>query len=466
MTSIAGFAALLFSGFPGLAQLGLYSIAGLIAAVLVTRFVLPSLLPTGFSVRDVSYLGRPAQRMLPHAPRLRGVILLLVLIACAVLWTKRDGLWHSDLSALSPVSESDQQLDAALRKDIGAPDVRYLVVVKADSTEQVLQATEKISAQLQRLIESGSLAAFESPSRYLPSMESQRKRLASLPEATELEQRLQEAAQGLPFRTGVMQPFVESVGGLASRAKAAAQDAAELDRILLKPESLRGTSMALATDALLIDNAQGATGLMPLTAPASHIVDAEALRSAIRQAGVDKAYFIDLKTETDKLYRDYLREAIMLTSCGVLAVIVLLALHLRSVTRLVRVMAPLAATVLVVAAMLALMGQRMTILHLIGLLLIVAIGSNYALFFDQNIADGKEGAASNMKATTLASLILANVTTVIGFGLLGFSSVPVLNAVGQTVGPGVVLALLFAAALTMPKQTNQTKASTGNEHAS
>ena len=36
LTSIAGFAALLPSAFPGLAQLGLYSIAGLIAAALVT----------------------------------------------------------------------------------------------------------------------------------------------------------------------------------------------------------------------------------------------------------------------------------------------------------------------------------------------------------------------------------------------------------------------------------------------
>jgi predicted exporter len=40
-TSVCGFAALLLSGFPGLAQLGLYSIAGLVAAAAVTRYVLP-----------------------------------------------------------------------------------------------------------------------------------------------------------------------------------------------------------------------------------------------------------------------------------------------------------------------------------------------------------------------------------------------------------------------------------------
>ena len=38
-------------------------------------------------------------------------------------------------------------------------------------------------------------------------------------------------------------------------------------------------------------------------------------------------------------------------------------------------------------------------------------------------------------------------TTVIGFGVLAFSRVPVLQAIGATVGPGAVLALLFSAIL-------------------
>jgi predicted exporter len=44
LTSICGFAAMLLSGFPGLAQLGLFSIAGLVMAAAVTRYVLPALL--------------------------------------------------------------------------------------------------------------------------------------------------------------------------------------------------------------------------------------------------------------------------------------------------------------------------------------------------------------------------------------------------------------------------------------
>ncbi|WP_157627557.1 MMPL family transporter, partial [Variovorax boronicumulans] len=47
LTSVCGFAALVFSGFPGLAQLGVFSIAGLVSAALATRYVLPVLAPDG-----------------------------------------------------------------------------------------------------------------------------------------------------------------------------------------------------------------------------------------------------------------------------------------------------------------------------------------------------------------------------------------------------------------------------------
>jgi predicted exporter len=77
------------------------------------------------------------------------------------------------------------------------------------------------------------------------------------------------------------------------------------------------------------------------------------------------------------------------------------------------------------------------------MLLIVAVGSNYALFFDRSAADRDRSALPR----TLASLLLANASTVLGFCVLAFSSVPVLNALGRTVAPGTLLALLLAAAL-------------------
>jgi predicted exporter len=77
------------------------------------------------------------------------------------------------------------------------------------------------------------------------------------------------------------------------------------------------------------------------------------------------------------------------------------------------------------------------------MLLIVAVGSNYALFFDRQTHAGEPGS----QPLTLASLVIANAGTVIGFGLLSFSGVPVLVALGSSVAPGAFLALLFSALL-------------------
>jgi predicted exporter len=104
----------------------------------------------------------------------------------------------------------------------------------------------------------------------------------------------------------------------------------------------------------------------------------------------------------------------------------------------------LAAAVVTVTAGLTLFGQQLIILHLVGLLLVVAVGSNYALFFDRPNPD------EPMSARTLASMLFANLTTVAGFGLLAFSNVSILQALGITVAPGVILALAYAAIFAKP----------------
>jgi len=150
-----------------------------------------------------------------------------------------------------------------------------------------------------------------------------------------------------------------------------------------------------------------------------------------------------VRQETDALYGGYLQEAIRLSLLGFAAIVLLLLLALRNLRRVARVIAPLLLAVLCVAAMLLAAGTTLGILHLIGLLLIVAVGSNYALFFDRSAADADRAQLPR----TLASLLVANASTVIGFGVLAGSSVPVLHALGSTVAPGTALALLFAALL-------------------
>ena len=441
LTSIFGFASLLLSGFPGLAQLGLYAIAGLIAAATVTRFVLPHLLPANFRIHDVSAIGVGLSRLVQRAAALRWPAVLLLLVACAVLFAHRNNLWNDKISALSPVSQADVALDASLRADMGAPDVRYLVVVSGASRESVLRSAEQVSTVLQKQVDQGALAGFESPSRYLPSIATQRARQASLPSSTVLETRLAQAVQGLPVHAALFAPFLADV--VAARSQP-----------LLQASDLEHTSMAMAVDALLIRQDRHWSALLPLTAAKGVSINAERIRAALSATGLPNVLFVDMKAESDRLYSGYLHEAILLSLGGLVAIIGLLLFIFRSPMRVLRIIVPLAAAVITVTAGLALFGQQLIILHLVGLLLVVAVGSNYALFFDRpdHPLPPGEGALAEPKPIdhtisprTLASMLLANLTTVAGFGLLAFSNVSILQAMGVTVAPGVILALIYSA---------------------
>jgi predicted exporter len=471
LTSIFGFASLLLSGFPGLAQLGLYSIAGLATAALVTRFVLPHLVPESFRMRDMRPLGRRLIALAALAPRLRWPVALLLLAACAVLATRQTPLWSQSLSSLSPVPASEQALDTRLRADVGAPDVRYLVVISAADPQTVLRDAERAAQALAPLVDQGVISGFESPARYLPSEAAQRARQAALPPREELQARLQAAVSGLPVKPGLFGPFLDDV------------DAARKQPVLTR-DDLRGTSMALAVDGLLTRRGDTWSATLPLRAPqakpgaphaagnadanvnanaAPHAatnaatnaaarpsLDAAPIRAAIDGAGLSDVMFVDLKRESDQMYGSYLREALHLSLAGLAAIVLLLLAALRSPRRVVATLVPLAAAALLVMAALAASGMALTLLHLVGLLLLVAVGSNYALFFNNaaraaRTTDRSAPSASGIAPDTIVSLVLANATAVAGFGLLAFSSLPMLQAFGLTVGPGAVLALILSA---------------------
>jgi predicted exporter len=428
LTSIAGFSALLFSGLPGLAQLGLYSIAGLVVAAAVTRFVLPALLPANFRVRDLSALGLRVAAVCRTLARGRWAVAVITLACAVVVWSERATLWDTELSSLNPITMEDRTLDTELRAALGASDARVMVAVHGASADAALAAAETIGQRLDALVAAGQLGGYESPARFLPSRAAQQARLESLPDAETLRTRLRAALVGLPIRAERLEPFVED----ASRARSHG---------LVTREQVKGTALELALDGLLFADSAGRwTAMLGLRPAAGGAIDAAAVRGALAAAGVPGAMVLDLKAEVDRLYAGYFQRALVASGAGFAAIVLLLFGALRSPARVARVMVPFVAGVLLVAAWHVLSGTRLSIFHLVGLLLVAAIGSNYALFFDRMAlrADADVG-------RTLASLLLANVTTVTGFGILALSSIPVLKAIGSTVAVGTFAALLFAA---------------------
>lgn len=436
LTSVAGFLALLGSGFPGLVQLGLYSTAGLLAAVLVTRYVLPPLMPAQLPAIDLPRTGALLQRAVQLAPRLRGLLLLFVATMLAVVALHAERIWNRSISALNPVPRAAQQLDEELRRDLGASELRYLAVLTAPDAEQGLQQSERASRVLQALSREGLLSGYSAPSQVLPSRASQQARQAALPEAAELQRRLAAALAGQPLKPERLQGFVAD----AERNRT---------RPLLTRADLDGTAAALLYDTLLVQRERDVLVLLPLRPvlrEGEATLDLDRIDAALHAEGLAQATVIDLLAETNALFDSYLHEALVYSGLGCLAILALLLFMLRSLVRALRVALPLVCAVLGVTGALLLAGTALTILHLVGLLLVVAIGSNYALFFDSSNA-----AASPLEQRqTLISLVTANLTIVGSFGMLALSSVPVLTILGVTVGLGTMLALLFSAVLASP----------------
>jgi predicted exporter len=421
LTSVCGFSTMLLSTFTGFAQLGLFTILGLVVALAVTRWVLPLLLPHGFAAQSATLFAAPllALTRRRRAPRL--LILGITTAAGVALAFHHRPYWENELSSMSPLSPAETSLDAQLRRDIGAPDVRYLLVATADDQEQALAESERVSARLIPFVRDGVLADFDSADRWLPSRATQLARQSALPDAETLKSDLEAALADTTFRAETFSAFLADVA--STRASP-----------LLDRKMLDGTSLAIRLDSLLMPGRVGWLAMLPLHG----LANPPRLAAEIALQADPHLLFLDLKGESDRLLSTYLHEALTLSLAGTLAIVALLAITLRSPRRVARVVAPLAAAVVCTAALLLALQGQLSIFNLFGLLLVVAVGSNYSLFFE------RQGSSGQPEERVVASLVLADVCTVIGFGILSFSRIPVLHGIGGTVAVGAFSALSSA----------------------
>jgi predicted exporter len=428
LTTVCSAIAMLLSSFHGLAQLGLLIMVGVLAAGMVTRWVLPALTPG-------QVLKRKMVRMpFGDAPRLRsarGSLLwsaMLALCGFVVLYMQNERLWDDDLANLSPVPAELRVLVTELRAQLGAPDVRHLVVVIASDREQALQKSEQAAQLLDRAIASGWIARYDFAARYLPSRSTQAARRAALPDIATLTENLHEATQGLSFRAGVFASFLADV----ERARSAPW---------LDAAALQDTALGLRVETLLRPVSGHWEALMPLTGVSNPL----ALAEAFSANGERDVFLIDLKREADALVAAYRGEALMLFALGLLCVVALVYGGSRNAVMTARVLVPVLAAAVLGVATLVLLGQRLTVFHMVALLLVIGVGLNYALFFNRRQWDADE------RALTLLSLTVAGLTTVWASIVLATSATPVLRAIGMTIAAGTLYGFVFSALLARPE---------------
>jgi predicted exporter len=418
LTTAIGFSSLLLAGFPALAQLGLFALAGLGTAALVTRWVLPVCIPAGFVPREIQ---SDLPGMMAHLSKAKVVVPVAVVLATIVLIWSDTPLWEEDLAKISPVSEEKKQLDQQLRGEMGAPDVRDLLVIEAATQEDLLQRSETVMPKLDRLRDAGALAGYDLVSRYVPSQRMQRQRQQALPEPAQLEDRLREALKGLPFAPGLFAPFLAGVEAARSQP-------------LVDRASFKGMSLGLKIEALMVEH----HGRWLAVAPLRGVADRQGLKATVAGWGEAAVAYVDLKEESNRLMIEYRDRTVQLLGWGVVAIVVALGIGLKSLPQLWRVLVPIVAGLIVVAGIVNLSGESLSLFHVATLLLVIGLGLDYALFFNRPEDQGEE------RRRTVFGLLVCSTTTILVFGVLAFSKIPVLHAIGLTAACGSLCCLLFA----------------------
>lgn len=418
LTTVMGYIAMLFSGFTGLVQLGFFAVCGLATAVLVTRWVLPLVVPDDWFLDSAMAL--PGLGLSGNVSVSKTLWLVAGMALLALFFTKNP--WQQDIAALNPVLDEQKQIDRDLRKQLGAPDTRHLILVKASNEQAVLRKTEKLAATLAPLLQNSTIEGFTAITDLLPSEDQQKKQISQFPPMAELRRRFNEAAQGLPFKKSAFDGFFNDVSA----------------SIKLKPlnlSDLEKTELWLKVQSLTALHHNNWYSLVPL----SGIAQYQVLDSTLEQQFPDgTVQLLDLKKQSSQIMGAYRDRALYLFALGCVGILLVLFLGLRSFRRGLAVFLPVAAALAVTCVLLLWAGEKFNLFHLASLLLVVGIGLDFSLFFQRFAGTAED------REKTYRSLMVCSVTTIVVFGVLAFAATPVLHAIGVTVATGTVFCLIYA----------------------
>jgi predicted exporter len=439
-TSLLGYAILAWVPFPALKQIACFAIVGISMAFASVLWLLPSIL-----VRPVK---RRPQRVFAGAGRLLGHwhaviggrrawwvagVLLVVAVPGWLRLTSND-----DIHLLIEPDASLAAQERTVREATGIDQGTQFFVVRGDSPEQVLQRSEALSGKLEHLSHDARLGGFQSLSAFVPSLERQREdrervsaRVFNDPAA------LRALLVKAGFRPDVADAW------LAEHAQSNGQGMT-VERWLAAPWSRPFRHLWLGE----VDRATHVYAAVVTTEGVTAANEAALIATAHEVAGVS---FVDKAASISQLFSAYRIDSGLWLAGAMLVVLATLVARYR-LRGGVAVALPV---VLAVGVTLALFGYADVPLNLfnwLALMLVLGVGANYAVF----LREGCLRAGADLGAVW-AGVLLSAATTLLSFGLLAMSAMPVLKAFGTTLALGIAIAVLLAP-IGMPPTGERTRA--------
>ena len=421
-TSLLGYGALMLAPFPALSQIALFALVGLGAAWLTVFLLLPSLLKHPSHRNPESAVAIPQRFLVWWKLKVSKEICLLgaIVLLCfsAPGWFQLKG--NDDVHLLVSRPPLLLEQEEGIRQLTGFGNSSQFFLVEGATQNDVLVNEERLAVKLAKLVEQSDISGYQSISAFVPSEQLQRANRHLWQEKVFADQKhLKQLLAQADLRDEIADQLIGEFN--ASEAS-----------ILHIDDWLKSPFSAPFRHLWLGQSEQGF----------SSIVQPQGIRDATRletvTAGLEGITFVDKAGSVSHLFHAY-RQWGGLWLLGAIC-LVYGVLCLRYGLRQAAVV--LTPTLLAMALALGsfgylgtFLGTPFTLFNLMGLMLVLGVGVNYAIFL-------REGGVR--AAATLAGVLLSAGTTLLSFGLLAFSSMPALSGFGLTLLLGIGLAVILA----------------------
>ena len=407
LTSVIAFATLLFLPFPGIRQIGLFMASGLLASFLTVCLLFPALYRGLRHPSPLTGIWSRRQWFWPGGGPVLVVLMLVAAIGVARLPAIDDV--RTFYAAPPVLADAHEKITA---RQAQLPDSRYLLLEAADPA-QLLDLEEQLGTGLRHLQHGGVLAQFNGIGTLIPPP-----------------QRQEEAARllaGEPYVRALRQHM--TLIGLDEQLQEAQLDALRRPFTPLQIENLDDLHLPPGQGGFLGCDARGCASRIRL----SGVADIAAIMALTeRHAGVALIDQIATINAGMGVYRQAVAALLALAAVLIGAVLTLLY-GWRMAGGIL--LAPLA-TCLFSLLVVGFLQGGLSLINMMALLLLIGVSLDYAIFRAFT-------AAGEQAATTLA-ISLSAATSVLAFGILGFSDTPVIRSFGQTIAVGLCFAWLFS----------------------
>ena len=417
-TTITGLIGLALTSFPGVQQMAVFTSVGVAVALVMTRFVIPALLPASMrSIALHTYLRQYSKRFLNFlsAQRRRLWILPFLGVGIAVFGILRLS-WTDDIRALNPLDAALLEEDSQVRQAVSQMDMGRFVVAFGENLEEALVRNDALYEQLEEAVEAGELDSFRSLHPLLASEQLQRERYEAFPD--EIHDRVNRA--------------LELEGFIPERFGAFHEDLKEPFNPL-RFEDVEETPLAPMIKAHRVSFERGEAILTFV----HHIHDLPTLINRVES--FEGIRFFDQATFMNGAYRTFRVRTLRFVLFGLGAVFVLVLLRYRRIGRSLAAFLPALIAAGATLETLGWLGISANLLHIVALLLVLSMGVDYGVFMVENESDRQDD-----DAATVVGLFIACLSTSVSFGALALSVNPALGAMGITVGCGVAWSFILA----------------------